>query len=178
MLTRHQYINDPQASGGFFENRILYAMCFNYPKHDDAYITAGKMITIGRVYAASPERGAGEAQEKGRSLLKLTAERLRATDIDIQLEDLPFETRFSRHLASTVIKLHGLLNRTVGDAICEWNGRKDKTFNRESFASKYLHFHRPNAFPILDSYSGKGAIIYVTYRRIEANDGTTGRRLC
>lgn len=44
---------------GSFENRILYAMCRDHPSHDKADIIAGKIIAIGRIYAASPQRGAG-----------------------------------------------------------------------------------------------------------------------
>ena len=53
-----------------FENQILYDMCENNIKHDNERIVKGKMLLIGRTYAASPERRQG-----GKTELEKTADK-------------------------------------------------------------------------------------------------------
>jgi hypothetical protein len=183
MPTQQEYYEDRAVAGGTFENQVLYRMCLDYPGHDDPYVTAGKIITIGRVYAASPERGAGVAVAEGTPLLRtMIAQRFREICLHEVLNSIGFETRFSAHIAQEVVNVHGLVNATVGATIRAWNGRRDEAFARESFASKYLHFHRPNAFPILDRYSREG--VRRTFPRhragelIPANGNTGYARFC
>ena len=40
-----------------FANSILYRMCEENPEHKDVGIVAGKLLIIGRTYAAAVERG-------------------------------------------------------------------------------------------------------------------------
>lgn len=64
---------------GTFENQMLYRMCADFPAHDDPYVVAGKITAIGRVYAASPTRGAGKPLTPGTSLVDyISAVRLTA----------------------------------------------------------------------------------------------------
>ena len=182
MPTQQQYSENRVVAGGFFENQTLYRMCFDYPRHDDPYVTAGKIITIGRVYSASPERKAGKAVSGGEPLLRRIARRLGETRLDEALSSIDFDARFSGKLAQEVVDVHGLVNATIGTAIREWNGREDESFGRESFASKYLHFHRPNAFPILDRYSLDGVRSFFPRHRVSklapAGDNTVYTRFC
>ena len=39
-----------------FGNGILYKMCEEFPKHDDSDVITGKLLLIGRSYAAAIER--------------------------------------------------------------------------------------------------------------------------
>jgi hypothetical protein len=153
--TRADYRYSRLASGDNYENQVLYAMCFDRPEHGDPFVTAGKMLMIGRVYSASPERKAGKAAVAGENLFTILAERLAATHIDERLAAIPFETRLSEDLVPKVLALHGLLNTEVREGTHRWSVTQGAP-QRVSFASKYLHFHRPNAFPLFDRYACLG----------------------
>lgn len=155
-MQQGHYVNDRAIAGDHFENQILYRMCFDFPKHDDPYVTEGKMVCIGRTYAASPDRGAGKPSEEQTSLIATIAVELSKTNIDNRLDGLRFETRFSRDIVEEVIDIHLMLNTLIKRCIENSNDDVSKSVNRESFCSKYLHFHRPNAFPILDKYANDG----------------------
>ena len=56
--TENQYkeYRDRENSRYEFGNRILYKMCEEYPLHNDADVLCGKILLIGRSYAAAIER--------------------------------------------------------------------------------------------------------------------------
>jgi len=157
-LSWDRYCNDAKVAGPF-ENRILYAMCRDYPRHNDIYVTAGKVTAIGRVYAAAPERGAGRGNSPS-PLAKTIAKRLAVSALDQAVDGISFDESFSRQLVNKVIAAHQLLVDEVAAATCEWSEKgADADWaprNQASFASKYLHFHRPNAFPIMDRFAKAG----------------------
>lgn len=146
-------------TAGPFENQVLYAMCRDNPAHSDAYVTAGKITAIGRIYAAAPERGAGPGREPG-SLSQAIAVRLANSPIDDRLNAIAFADRFSEASIAQIVEAHRLLVQEVAHATRGWSISSDdgawSPRNQASFASKYLHFHRPNAFPIMDSYAKAG----------------------
>ena len=152
------YTGDPETAGPF-ENQILYAMCRDNPAHGDPYVTAGKITAIGRIYAAAPERGAGSGREPG-SLSHAIAVRLADSPLDERLDAIAFAERFSEANRAQVVEAHRLLVDQVALATRGWSIAVDdedwSPRNQASFASKYLHFHRPNAFPIMDSYAKAG----------------------
>jgi len=153
-----QYCSDA-ALAGPFENRILYAVCRDHPRHDDPYVTAGKITAIGRIYAAAPERGAGTGRSPG-SLADAIAARLSRSSLDEELDAIHVADRFSSTLLECVVAAHGLLVAEAATATREWSLASESVGwsprVQASFASKYLHFHRPNAFPILDRYAKAG----------------------
>ncbi|MBY0613392.1 MAG: hypothetical protein K2P80_14530 [Beijerinckiaceae bacterium] len=154
------YTGDRKTAGPF-ENRILYAMCRDNPAHGDAYVTAGKITAIGRIYAAAPERGAGSGRETG-LLADAIAARLVNSPLDEGLQAIAISDGFSESNRAQVVAAHQLLVDEIAIATFGWS----KSFDNEgwlprtqgSFASKYLHFHRPNAFPIMDSYAKAGLV--------------------
>jgi len=152
------YTGDPETAGPF-ENQILYAMCRDNPANDDPYVTAGKITAIGRIYAAAPERGAGYGRETD-SLAYAIGVRLANCALDEQLEAIGFAERFSQSTRAQVVEAHSLLVAETAIATRGWStAADDETWfprNQASFASKYLHFHRPNSFPIMDSYARAG----------------------
>jgi hypothetical protein len=157
-LSWARYCSDAKVAGPF-ENCILYAMCRDYPRHEDTYVTAGKVTAIGRVYAAAPERGAGRGISPG-SLAETIAKRLAVSALDQTVDSIGFADRFSQQLVGKVVEAHQLLVGEVAAATREWSekGADAAWFprNQASFASKYLHFHRPNAFPIMDRFAKAG----------------------
>ena len=153
-----RYCNEVKIAGPF-ENRILYAMCRDYPCHDDYYLTAGKVTAIGRIYAAAPERGAGVGRTTA-PLAETIANRLAVSALDQKTDDIGFSDRFSHQLMKKVVEIHKLLVDEIAAGTREWSAKGTDTGwsprNQASFASKYLHFHRPNAFPIMDSLARAG----------------------
>lgn len=149
------------AIAGPFENQILYRMSRDHPSHDDPYVTAGKIMAIGRIYAASPERRAGSAERPGQTLPEAIGVALAASDLDAELTALPFQTRLSADLVSQVSEIHGDLVGLITKTTKAWSSKTALDENwraakHSSFASKYLHFHRPNAFPINDQFVRAG----------------------
>jgi hypothetical protein len=156
------YCNDATLAGPF-ENRILYAMCGDKPGHTCVYVTAGKVTAIGRIYAASPERGAGSGQLPDITLAQAIGERLQTSCLDEKLNKIAFCDRFSAYLRDQVVETHKYLVAEIAAVIKGWSSHAAKNVdwkprNQASFASKYHHFHRPNAFPIMDSFAKAGLV--------------------
>ncbi|WP_415921951.1 hypothetical protein [Tateyamaria sp. SN6-1] len=148
---------------GTYENQMLYAMCRDACRHDDAEHVRGKLIAIGRIYAASPERGAGKPRDETRDVFDVLADALCASDIDAKLDGIPADWRYDHgtDMAAYVHDLHKHFVETLQSSISEHcvapktgAGIKGRAYT--SFASKYLHFHRPNSIPILDSIARHG----------------------
>lgn len=143
-----------------FENHILYKMCVDHPYHADPRVTAGKLIAIGRIYAASPERGAGKPQEAETLFLKI-GERLNLSSIDVDLCSIGGAGPLTDGCVFTdVIKLHTLLVEEIKAATKKWSSSINNPASwpraNRSFASKYLHFHCRDAFPIMDKFAIAG----------------------
>lgn len=159
--TWDQYCNDRRCAGPF-ENQMLYAMCRNNSAHISPYVTAGKITSIGRIYSASPERGAGKAKatDPQLGLSEAIGNRLAKSILDEKLKMINFEEQFSATLIKKVVDTHTYLVGEIRDASVGWSALASnpswRARNHRSFASKYLHFHRPNAFPIMDSLARAG----------------------
>jgi hypothetical protein len=137
-----------------FENQVLYKMCRKSPRHECAYVNAGKLISIGRIYAASPQRGAGKAKQEKPEFFEALGEALKECELDDMLKVIPFDARISNDEVSLklVLDTHEYFECTLRSAIKKWRIVSESKPRRQIlFASKYLHFHRPNAFPIVDS---------------------------
>lgn len=141
----HLEAQNIDAAGGY-GNFILYRMCAEEPRHrdkkKDRCFVQSKARTIAKVYDVSRNLGneyeaianvlCGEELGLDRALTKLAKLRL-------NVSTLP-----------TVVKLHGKMDRLVC-ANLQPSRSKRAVHSRASFVSKYLHFHNPAVFPILDS---------------------------
>lgn len=154
---RANYATDFTASGAQnFGNMVLYRMCKDEPRHNIPEVVTGKLWLIGRAYAASPQRGAGEAPEGASDdffeyLAQINRESWLA--LDAHLDQLTETNEFSAASLPLIVRVHWEFMNLVSEAIRTRRlqpGRQPRS-NR-SFASKYLHFHRPDHFPIYDSY--------------------------
>ena len=157
-----QYCTDATTAGAF-ENQVLYSMCRNSSSsdHSSSYVTSGKVLAIGRIYAASPERGAGQMKSDGMPLSQAIGDKLKVSKLDKYLGEIgPLHRIDDEDTLTKVVKLHSYLVDAVVSATCLWTSNKkprnSKLRKHPSFASKYLHFHRPNAFPIMDSFAKAG----------------------
>jgi hypothetical protein len=123
-----------------FGNARLYELCRRYSSHKEPSHSRAKIWLIGRAYSAAIERksapkGADQLYEKvGRAMRKSRLDRL--------LRELPDgRSPWPKRLAYA-IQVHAYLMKIWGAA-----GAKGK----RSLASKYLHFHRRDIFPMFDS---------------------------
>ncbi len=135
--------HDPWRLG----NQALYDLCRKYPKHvDDAEIIA-KVWLIGRTYAASLERGKGDAVgadvSNDRFYTDHVTRVLRASVLDSMLTALQKPGNVENPATiDLVLRAHSYVVRLF----FELTGKK-----KRSLASKYLHFHLPHLFFIYDS---------------------------
>ena len=128
-------------------NDTLYELCRKNPSHrTDEEITA-KITIIGRVYAASLERRKETESERGDAFVSNTVvPKIRDSKIDDWFNELAREQinvkRSKVERLSLALQIHANL--------VELFGRIAKQQKR-SLASKYLHFHFPDAFYIFDT---------------------------
>lgn len=131
-------------------NSCLYQLCTRYPKHTNDGEVAAKIWLIGRAYSAAAERGvSGKGQ--GESYIRKLAKRCVALKADRYLVHLPKQPASFSQALDQVVKAHHAIESILGS-----DGR-----GRVSLTSKYLHFHRPDLFPIYDSRAA-AAIAKVT----------------
>lgn len=163
-ITRKDVLGAMDPTIWDFANDWLYKLCRQYPKHIDESHCIAKVWLIGRSYSASIERKSAPAGAD--KLYKEVAPKMQRSKLDELIAALPdgrssYLTRFSRG-----VEVHAELIKIWCSA-----GAKGK----RSLASKYLHFHRSNIFPILDSFA-LGAIRKVTpgMRHLDQLSAATG----
>jgi hypothetical protein len=125
-----------------YGNTVLYNMCKEKPLHNERNVVASKVWLIGRSYAAAIERVKEDisADKIYSDFLNEIIAKSSHLDANIQsisktenIEILDRKLVFETHLMLTDI-----LKKVTG-------------LEKRSLASKYLHFHCPNAFFIYDS---------------------------
>lgn len=146
-----RYSSDRQAAKGY-GNMVLYRMCADEPLHTDVDIITGKTWLIGRAYAASPQRGAGVADPDGeQDFFRELAMFPRWKELDSKLKQLTNANTFSAKSLPQILGIHEFLLQLICDVTRPRVAASPKGPRRHSsFASKYLHFHRPDHFPIFD----------------------------
>jgi len=127
-----------------FLNGVLYKMCRDNPLHKEHGVIMGKVLIIGRTYAAAIERRRKKNQRgrlRGDFYKDCVVPKIRESKIDKWLRGL--DKNPSHHRALETHKLVMRLFRRIS-----------KQENR-SLASKYLHFHLPGRFYLHDSRARK-----------------------
>lgn len=119
-------------------NDVLYRMCRDYPRHENYEVIIGKMWLIGRAYAAAIERGAGE----GEDIYATIAPKIADSGLDKWLADVSDVRSVDIGNLHRVLATHQRFTALL---------KRHTVRGRRSFASKYLHFHKPRAFFIFDS---------------------------
>ena len=135
-----------------FLNGILYDMCSENPEHNNIDIIAGKVILIGRSYAAALERGRGTPGTVDDFYYDKVAHVMKNQAID-SINDP------SKNIdkIAEVLKTHRMLVDMFAEII---DGNNP---NRRSFASKYLHFHCPRFVYLYDNNAKSAASKIVQY---------------
>lgn len=127
----------------------LRRLCDEHPSHQHAAGVHAKLLLIGRAYATGIERKIRSGGGQGSSLAQAAQHLLENhTTIDGAVALLPNGAdRLDASLAAAVLEAHG---RVVG--LMSRITRDGQT--SRSFASKYLHFHRP-VVPLIDTYADR-----------------------
>lgn len=122
-------------------NEWLYELCKTYPAHTDDAHVAAKIWLIGRAYSAAAERGVAGKGQAEKYIIALS-QRFIHQKADRHLKRLPQPIAdFRKHL-DQVVDVHHSFESIFSS---------DDELGRVSLTSKYLHFHRPDLFPIYDS---------------------------
>jgi len=148
---RPEWLGNEQGCPPFdILNLMLYEAVAANPSNTEPAEIIGKLILIGRTYSASVERRktSGEAEERqALEVVIAAAEAIAKSRCGQLLNELDVELRLTTELLPKAVTIH----RELCDALQLANNRENS-----SLASKYLHFHRPNFFPIVDSYVREG----------------------
>ncbi|MBM1107329.1 hypothetical protein JQC67_14335 [Aurantibacter crassamenti] len=146
MINKQLIIKTEQTEWDF-GNEILYKMCQQNFEHKRIDIIVGKVILIGRAYAAAIERRKNKTEENNNFYIDKVAPMIKNSKLDVFIGELKLETEVNEKNIADILKLHLYLTELIKE-ITEQNKR--------SFCSKYLHFHLPNLFFIYDTRAVKG----------------------
>lgn len=140
-------IKKEQSDIWSFGNKILYNMCSENPLHNKKEIVAGKVLLIGRSYAAALERARIEKSSEQIYDVFLNDVLQNSDIIDGKIKFLN-EISLSEIFENLqyIFDLHSLLTSIM---------EKATGLEKRSLSSKYLHFHCPDAFFIYDSRARK-----------------------
>jgi hypothetical protein len=122
---------------------VLYRMCADFPEHLEPSDIIAKVWIIGRAYAAPVERGRSNGGTSERFYQERVVPAVAKVGLDHTLARIdPGRQCVSTSDTESLLSAHSSLM----DAFASASGRANR-----SLASKYLHFHRPLFFPILDA---------------------------
>lgn len=145
-----------------FANGVLYEMCEREPLHKNVDVIAGKLLLIGRSYAAAIERGEGTEGDSDVYYYQKVAPKIRDSDLDkriallrrqADLSDCILDADKDKALAIEAILIHRYLEEEVFPT----------TKTHRSLSSKYLHFHCPKAVYIYDERANSTLRKWVQY---------------
>lgn len=143
LLTRKQlqkYFDCSQKMNELWciSNDVLYEMCKKYPLHKNVSEVVAKLFLIGRSYAAAIERTDNKNiyEEKIPDLVYKHGK-----DIDFAIQ------KCNTSNLQQVFITYDLILKSFHEVSNKWN---------RSLASKYLHFHQPENFYLMDSRAKRG----------------------
>lgn len=145
MINKQLIIKTEQTEWDF-GNEILYKMCQQNFEHKRIDKIVGKVILIGRAYAAAIERRKNKTEENDNFYIYKVAPMIKNSKLDDYIGQLKSESEVNEKNIADILKLHFYLTELIKE-ITEQNKR--------SFSSKYLHFHLPNLFFIYDTRAVK-----------------------
>lgn len=136
-----------------FGNHVLYSMCQSNPLHTDPEVVKGKLSLIGRAYSATVERKAGRNFD-----WKPLLDAIVSSELDQHIQRCKQVQRIDSNNLPEMLKTHKLLTDIF---------KKYTALQKRSLASKYLHFHAPQAFFIFDSIAVKNVQKNIKHLRIK-----------
>lgn len=147
-----------EAAGGY-GNKVLYRMCSEEPFHNNREIVRSKARVIAKTYEVSRNLG-GDYDIVAEALCS------RKLDLDWHLSQLA-DSEFTEASLPFIVSTHGRTDRAICKRLKKVAGGRN-VHSRASFVSKYLHFHCPSVFPILDSLAEAGIRLKVNEKMPKA----------
>jgi len=130
-------------------NKVLYDLCKKYPEHKEEDEIFAKIWLIGRAYSVAIERRPIEKNKKKKSnddFYKDVVKKIRKSEFDKKIKNIPIKGgRLAKKNIKIICDVHSYIIKILKPLTKQHN---------ISFASKYLHFHRP-LVPIYDSRAKK-----------------------
>ena len=125
-------------------NKILYGLCQDHPARTDRDAVLAKMLIIGRVYSASIERRKNKKAEETTDSFYFSnvAPAIVGSKLDDWIDEAKAADPDSDKALTVMVEVHKLTT----DLFSQISG-----LEKRSLASKYLHFHVPELFYVLDS---------------------------
>lgn len=141
-----EFIGTDEGCGIFIPaNRMLYQFVKENPSNTDKAQIASKALIIGRSLSASAERRTPSEDDPvsgTANFYDLLGQTIANSMVGELLDMYDEDQELTCMLVGDVVKIHAFLC----DAVTKVT-EKDCS----SFSSKYLHFHRPKLFPMMDS---------------------------
>lgn len=137
-LHKHYELSKRMDKLWYVGNDVLYEMCKKYPAHKDISEVVAKIFLIGRSYAAAIERTKNDKVYETR-IPDLVSKH--GNNIDTAL------LKCNKSNLQQFFTTYDLILRSFHEVSGKWN---------RSLASKYLHFHQPDNFYLMDSRAKKG----------------------
>lgn len=139
-----------------YANNVLYRMCKDEPKHNNADVIVAKIWLIGRSYAAAIERRKDVNDNSGDYYYDVVAPKLLEIggSLDKKIDSLRNNGKSIESDFEQIIYTHYYLMKVF---------KEITGLNKRSLASKYLHFHCPGKFYIYDSRASKALRSIVKY---------------
>lgn len=128
-----------------FANNVLYNLCAEHPDHNDKHCIVAKVWLIGRSYAAAIERRRNKKDISSDDFYYdvVAPEMLKiGKKLDTRIEKIKTFPSIDTDNLPYILETHNKLMTLFCDLT---------KLEKRSLASKYLHFHCPNAFYIYDS---------------------------
>lgn len=138
-----------------FANKVLYDLCAEYPMHEDKHCIVAKIWLIGRSYAAAIERRKNKDEISSDDFYYdvVAPEILKiGSDLDKRIKKIKTFSCIDINNLSYILETHNILMTLF----CNLT-----KLEKRSLASKYLHFHCPNAFYIFDSRANTAIKKYI-----------------
>ena len=142
-MTMLEFSHLARPSAWDLGNEVLYALCADYPDHQDPEVVLAKLWLIGRAGSAPLEQGRKTRGKRktedfytGRAVPMVMAEPVDSWLAELEGTHLDWE-----HLP-VILEVHGRLLTLFREV----SGRAQR-----ALTSKYLHFHRPDLFFLYDS---------------------------
>lgn len=145
-IINKEFIIETKYTEWDFGNEILYHMCTENFEHNENDKIIGKVILIGRAYAAAIERRKNKTEENNSFYLDKVAPKIKNSDLDIHLSKLKSYSELEEENIPEILRVHFYLINLIKDLTNQ---------NKRSFSSKYLHFHFPHLFFLYDSRAVK-----------------------
>lgn len=146
-LTKSRVAAARRKSPWGLSNQVLYDLCARYPLHEKREQVVAKVLLIGRTYAAAIERRREKVERNEAFYLKTVAPKIIRSKIDTWISDAQKTISGTADITSILLGTHYKVTKLF---------RQISKQDKRSLASKYLHFHAPDLFFIIDSRALRG----------------------